>query len=126
LFAGSSLEAGVAEGELEHQGTDHVAQWENWAQRLLVVVRDCGARGLSSEQLRLALEDSLLASAASRVMFCRLEMLRDEKKLLLRFGSGIMAEKGNRRPQWNSILIALIYIRRMQKMAATLPISFDS
>jgi hypothetical protein len=103
-----------------------VGQWENWARRLLMVVRDCRVGGFTGEQLRLALEESLLASATSRVLFFRLKMLRDEKKLLLRFGSGTMAEKGKRSPEWNSILIALICIRRMQKMAGTLPIFLDS
>jgi predicted nucleic acid-binding Zn-ribbon protein len=103
-----------------------VRQWESWARRLLTVVRDCNVRGLTGEQLRLALEESLLASAASRVMFFRLEMLRDEKKLLLRFGSGMMAENGRRSPEWNSILIALICIRRMQKIAGTLPIAWGA
>jgi hypothetical protein len=59
-------------------------------------------------------------------MFFRLEMLRDEKKLLLRFGGGIIAEKGKRKPGWSSMLIALICVRRMQKIAGTLPISFDA
>jgi hypothetical protein len=100
-------------------------QWETWATRLVRVIRDGFGRSLTADQLRLTLEESLLASVTNRVMFFRLELLRDEKRILARYGKAILIEKSKRAPVWHAIVISVLFIRRVQRMSGNAPVFFE-
>ena len=55
-------------------------QWELWARRLHRIVYESACSTYSSDQLRLALEDTLLAAVSHRSLLNRLNSLREQKK----------------------------------------------
>ena len=90
-------------------------QWEAWSRRILRVVRNSRSADLTGDQLRLALEESLLSSVSNRRTFSRLETLRSEKKLFTKFNRRVFTTKSEERPQWGSVLVAVIALQRINR-----------
>lgn len=91
-------------------------QWETWAKRILKVIRNCRCSDMSGEQLRLTLEELLLSSVSNRVMFSRIETLKREKQLLTKFNRRAFTTKSVEMPTWNSVLLAVVALRRLEKL----------
>lgn len=99
-----------------------LAQWEAWSKRLLRIIRETPCRNMNHEQLRLTIEETLLSSVSNRTMFFRIELLRDEKHLLLNHSKQILEKPHSKRPKFNTILIALIAIRKIQRASGHSPL----
>ena len=90
-------------------------QWEAWSRRILRIVRNSRSTELNAEQLRMALEESLLSSVSNRLTLARIETLRSEKKLLTKFNKRLLSAKTEERPHFGSVLVAVITLQRLSR-----------
>jgi hypothetical protein len=98
--------------------------WEQWARRIHATVADeLLPAGKPLNELRNAIEEAVLAGSGQREIQRRLEMLRAEKRLLVR-GKVDLAAGGGRRPETlNAVRIAVASVYRMQKLSGCLPLA---
>ncbi|OHT04151.1 hypothetical protein TRFO_06477 [Tritrichomonas foetus] len=98
-------------------------QWESWARRLHRIINESCCTTYSSDQLRLSLEESLLATVSHRTLLSKLASLREQKKALTQMDHENLIKKGDsKRPTWLSIIAISAFIRRMQKISGCMPI----
>ncbi|OHT06862.1 hypothetical protein TRFO_25038 [Tritrichomonas foetus] len=97
-------------------------QWEVWARRINGIVNDSHCATYSPDQLRLSLEESILASVAQRTLIFRVNTLREEKKAYIKFNKSILTERSIINPSWGVVLSIFIATRRMQQLAGCTPI----
>lgn len=114
-------ELAKVEGELAA-----LRQWETWARRIHRVVHETSCSTYSNEQLRLSLEESLLASASDRSLLIKINSLREQKKALLNIDSDIIRHKIDIRPTWRSLISICVSTRRMQTMSGCIAINNSS
>lgn len=97
-------------------------QWESWGKRIHRVIHESESVHLSSDELRLALEEALLASVSHRSVFFRIESLRSQKSILQRFDRRLLMTKQIPKAGMTQLMIICIFSRRLQKMAGCLPL----
>ena len=96
--------------------------WDSWARTLHSLVCDGFTAPSSPHEVRHAVEEVVLSSIGNRLMWRRLDCLRAEKKILL---SGLLNVKTRRPIQtMNSVIAALVSIRRLQKLSGHVTSSF--
>ena len=101
--------------------------WENWAKRLYRVIHEIDTHQLSSDELRLSLEEALLASVSHRSTMFKIESLRAQKAALLKFDSRLLLKPvGLNKISLHSIIALSIFIRRAQIQARCLPLNIRS
>ena len=101
-------------------------QWENWAKRIHRIIHEAEYAHLDSDQLRQALEEALLASVSSRSIFLRVESLRVQKNILMKYDKRFLNSHQSIRPSICPIIAICLCIRRMQKVAGCLPLSISN
>lgn len=98
-------------------------QWEQWAKRLNGVIHEGDTKtACDSSELRLSLEECILASLSHRRIFDRVTSLRSQKSLLLRFDRRLMGPV-DRSIDMRQLMIITVALRRMQKLAGCIPLS---
>lgn len=106
--------------------------WENWAKRLYRVIHESGTRQLNNDELRLSLEEALLASVSHRSALMRIESLRSQKIALIKFDSRLLLKpilnpslinNNSNRLSLHSIIAVLLFVRRAQIQARCLPLN---
>ncbi|EAX94135.1 hypothetical protein TVAG_080410 [Trichomonas vaginalis G3] len=98
-------------------------QWENWARRLNGVIHEGDTKTVcDNSELRLALEECILASLSHRQIFDRVMSLRSQKSLLMRFDKRLLGP-AERNVGIRQIMILAVAMRRMQKLAGCVPLS---
>jgi hypothetical protein len=97
--------------------------WESWGQRVHRVIHDIDAAELNGKDLRLILEESLLSSVSHRVVSTRLESLRMQKMVLMKFDKKLLTTKLPLRGGFRSITIICMFARRIQRISGHLPLS---
>lgn len=97
-------------------------QWEQWARRNYRIIHECESTSMSSSEIRLSLEEALLASVSHRSIFYTIESLRNQKKLISRLDRKILQSSRQLKPEIRSLMIIVFSIRRMQRAAGCLPI----
>ena len=99
--------------------------WENWAKRIYRVIHETDSRQMNSSELRLDLEEALLASVSHKSTLSRLDSLRSQKSILTKFDKNIVQSPRMRNSKIFSIkpIISLaIFVRRSQIESGCLPI----
>jgi hypothetical protein len=96
--------------------------WESWGQRVHRVIHDTEAVDVTGRDLRVILEEALLASVAHRAVSARLESLRTQKMLLLKFDGKLLTAKMPVRGGLRPIIAICIFVRRMQKFSGHLSV----
>lgn len=99
-------------------------QWENWAKRTLRVVKETDCSQFSDDLLRQTLEEIIFNSISNRSTLGKMEILRQEKRLMNKYESRFLnlSSKSNL-SSITPILIVITAIRRLQKMAGCVPIN---
>lgn len=97
-----------------------LTQWENWAKRMHRVIHEAETICLSSDELRLALEESLLASVTNRAIVYRIDSLRTQKNLLLNFDKRTLSANQALKPRLRILMIVTLAARRFQRMGGYL------
>lgn len=97
-------------------------QWESWGRRVHRLIHEAESLHLSSDQLRLALEEALLASVSHRSLYVRVESLRTQKSILKTSDKHVLQAKQPLRGITPVIAVCL-FARRVQKLAGCLPMS---
>jgi hypothetical protein len=92
-------------------------QWEAWAKRVYRLVSDPVSIVLSSDQLRLALEETLLGSVSSRLLVGKLSSLREQKRALVSVGPELMRRRGESRPSLFAVIAVCVAALRLQRTA---------
>jgi hypothetical protein len=100
-------------------------QWENWGHRVHRVVHEAAPIDLRGKELRLALEEALLASVAHRVIFARTQSLRDQKQLLTKFDRRLLITKQTMTGRFRPLILLCMFTRRIGKMAGHLPLAMS-
>lgn len=102
-------------------------QWENWAKRVLRVVKETDCSQFSNDMLRQTLEEIILNTISSRSTLGKMEILRQEKRLMTKYEPRFLNLSSN--SNLNSItplLIVITALKRLQKLAGCVPISAES
>ena len=92
-------------------------QWELWARRLHRVVYESASSTYSSEQLRLSLEEALLASVSHRTIVSRLECLREQKKAFMKVGNQALVSKSEVKPGIRPLICVCMAALRLQRIS---------
>jgi chromosome segregation ATPase len=92
-------------------------QWEIWARRLHRIVYESVCSTYSSNQLRLALEDTLLAAVSHRSLLNRLNSLREQKKALLSCDPDVLRNRSEVRPSMFAAIAVCVAALRLQRLA---------
>lgn len=108
------------------QQSIQLKQWENWAKRIHRIVQEVDCTHLDSDQLRLSLEEALLASVSSSAIFLRIDLLRAEKNILQKFDKRMLNTKQNMRSSIRPGIAICLFIRRLQKYAGCLSFSISN
>jgi chromosome segregation ATPase len=107
------------------QGEAHLRSlklWESWGQRLHRLVRESDPVDVKGRNLRLALEEALLASVSSRSICQKTEILRAEKLALTVFDRRLLFTKQTIRKSCRPLIIVAAFARRIQRVAGHLPL----
>jgi hypothetical protein len=91
-------------------------QWEIWARRLHRIVYESACSTYSSDQLRLALEDTLLAAVSHRSLLNRLNSLREQKKALLSCDRDVLRNRSEPRPSLFAVVAVCVAGLRLQRL----------
>jgi chromosome segregation ATPase len=92
-------------------------QWEAWAKRLHRIVHSTVCVTVSSEQLRMSLEETLLGAVSHRSLLNRLTSLRYQKKLLVAVDREALVRRGELRPSLFALVAICMAGLRMQRIA---------
>jgi uncharacterized coiled-coil DUF342 family protein len=98
-------------------------QWETWAKRLYRLVFDSAALVNGGDQLRLSLEECLLANVCKRSLVGKLVSLREQKKALISCEPGLLKRRGDVRPTMFAAITVVVAGLRLQRMAGIVNIS---
>lgn len=101
-------------------------QWEQWAKRMHRLFHEAQCSNFSTEQLRLSLEEAILASVSQRSLLYRVQTLREEKKAFVKFNKAILTERNTPHASWGSILTIYKAVKRLQILAGCVPIQVGS
>jgi len=99
----------------------HLKQWESWARKLHRIIYEKSCSTLSIEQLRLSLEEALLATVSNRKYLYRLFSLREQKKAFVLFAPNI-SKRMSASPSWFSTIGVSIFCRRVLQISGHLTI----
>lgn len=98
-------------------------QWENWAKRTLRVVKETDCSQFSNDLLRQNLEEIIFNSISNRSTLGKMEILRQEKRLMTKYEPRFLNLTSNHNlTSITPILIVITAIRRLQKLAGCIPI----
>lgn len=100
-------------------------QWENWARRVYGIINENSKYQIGSSEIRLNLEEALLASVSHRSIFTKLDILRSEKKSFLKFDRTILLARSNNSPLQSirPLIILAVTLHKVQKMAGCISIA---
>lgn len=97
-------------------------EWEDWAKRMHKVIASNVALPQDMTKLRTELETALFASTSDKTLMSKMEILRAQKKI---FSAKVEALQDQQQQQsqksFLSIVCLLMFTRRVQKLAKTLP-----
>ncbi|EAX90324.1 hypothetical protein TVAG_234170 [Trichomonas vaginalis G3] len=97
--------------------------WENWSRRIYSVINDMDSLNMSNDEMRLVLEEALLASVSHKSIFFRTDMLRTEKNLMVKFDKRILNTRSVAKPTFRAVLIATLAARRVFKLGGAIPLN---
>ena len=101
-------------------------QWERWAKRVYRVVHEAEAVNLSNDQLRMTLEEALLASVSHKDVYLRLDSLRSQKAILMKYDKRVLLTRQSPKAAFRPVIALCMFTRRVQKIAGCLPMSLSS
>jgi len=109
------------ENRLLERNRTEINEWNNWAKSLFTHINDRSSSTTPIPEIRFLLEESLLASIGFRTYSRKIEMLRNEKRLLL---TGKFSNRKNIKEKPNSIrpiTLSLIFMRRIMGYGGCVP-----
>jgi hypothetical protein len=115
----SQLQTEVRNSRDQASGTN---QWLLWARRIHSIVYHAPSNALSTEELRLGLEEAIVLSVAHRPFLFKISLLRDEKRILLRVPRAAMAERSQRPVGARALVFLFMAVGRMQQCACCVPV----
>jgi hypothetical protein len=92
--------------------------WEEWAQRMHTLVTNRFAMVATKEELQYALEEALMASTRQTKISRKLEVLRFQKKLLLRNRFPLQGSQV-KSPTLVAVLAVIAAVRKLQKLTGS-------
>ena len=98
-------------------------KWDSWARRNHRVIHEAESVNLSSDELRLTLEEALLASIQHKSVFYRIDSLRAQKDFLVKYDKRVLNTHPITKPSIRSVLIVALAARRVMKMGGILPLN---
>lgn len=101
-------------------------QWERWAKRVYRVVHESEAINATGDELRMTLEEALLASVSHKDVYMRIESLRNQKAILLKYDKRILSTRQSPKTAVRPVIAICMFTRRIQRMAGCLPMSLSS
>ena len=121
------------------------AEWEEWATRVYKAVSDDAEIPRVSKELRLKLEELILAASSSKQVTNKIDTLRFQKKFLKQYQSLLSPENRQRNKDERSnengeeeqekednskvgllpVICSLMFVRRVMKMSRVLPSEFS-
>ena len=101
-------------------------QWERWAKRVYRVVHEAEAVNLSNDQLRMTLEEALLASVSHKDVYMRIDSLRNQKAILMKYDKRVLLTRQSPKAAFRPVIALCMFTRRVQKIAGCLPMSLSS
>jgi hypothetical protein len=97
--------------------------WESWGQRVHRVIHSTEPAEVTGKDLRLVLEEALLSSVSHRVVSTRLESLRIQKLLLLKFDGKLLTTKLQiKNGSFRVVMVVCMFAQRIQKFSGHLPL----
>lgn len=103
-----------------------ITEWNNWSRSMLRQINDITGPTIGASEVRFLLEEALLASIAHRSLLRKLELLRSEKRIILKSKAFL-----DRRPGGNTvksvrpIMLSLICAKRLQQFCGCIPTKFS-
>ena len=98
-------------------------QWEAWGKRVYGIIYESNFKKITSNNIRIALEEVLLSSSSNRNLFNKLESLRFQKSILRKNSKNVLYPKvKNNKTDFRNILIISIFVHKLQYYANCLPI----
>jgi chromosome segregation ATPase len=130
----SELEDAVAKSNQEREqllkdmkkASDQVSGlkiWENWSQRVYRVVHGPDAVELRGKDLRQVLEEALVASASQQSLTSKVQILREEKAILLKFDRKVLTAQQQLRAVLRPIVAVFVFACRVQRIAGRGPMA---
>lgn len=99
-------------------------QWQFWAHRLRCVIYETDSTGDTDSKLRESLEQAILASVRHRSIFYRIDLLRLQKSILVKYDRSIIINRAVIPISFRALMIVCFANRRIQKIAGCLPICY--
>ena len=85
-------------------------QWETWARRLNNIIHEGESlKSRESNDIRLSLEECILASISHRAVFNRVDSLRAQKRILLSYDRRLLSNFNNKTTLRNLIIVSVSY-----------------
>ena len=98
-------------------------KWENWSRRIYGVIFDSEPRRMTSDSIRMALDEALLSSVSHRSIFMKIDSLRNQKQMLLRYERTLLTTKAPKKQSFRAAIILVCAARKMMKLSGCLPIA---
>ena len=102
-----------------------LTQWERWGRRVHRVIHESDTGHITGDELRLSLEEALLASVSHRAIYLRVESLRDQKTILMKYDKRMLLTRQPVRAELRPLIAIGMFARRIQKLAGCLPIAMS-
>jgi hypothetical protein len=99
--------------------------WENWGQRVYRLIHASAPVELRGKDLRVVLEESVLASISQTALASRIQILRDEKTLLLKFDRRVLNARPSRLATLRPLVALFAFLRKIQRFAGHAAIAAD-
>ena len=97
-------------------------QWETWARRILRVITDNDSSQANSNKLRQNIEEILFNSISNKGSICKLDILRQEKRLFKKYDSRLLNVKSNSKLSLNHLIIAVCAANKIQRLSGYTPL----
>ena len=98
-------------------------KWDSWARRSHRAIYDADTANMTNDEIRLTLEEALLSSVSHKSVFYRIDSLRTQKELLMRYDKRVLNTRSIMRPSIRSVLVVALSARRMMKLGGILPLN---
>jgi hypothetical protein len=109
-------EQALKETKRQADQTSALKLWENWGHRVYRLVHTSTPIELTGKDLRLVLEEAIIASASQRAVVSRIQILRDEKLILLKFDRRLLTGQQPLRATCRPLIAVVLFARRLQKL----------
>lgn len=103
----------------------NLKQWENWARRVYGIINENAKYKTCSNEIRLNLEEALLASVSHRSIFNKIDLLRLEKQTLVKFDRTLLISRAINRGliSVRPLIILSVALHKIQKMSGCITLA---